>query len=169
MERNSSMKKSGNNYLKKIVSMEDLARPPSCSAFVETVSFGFETRKSFKNYFPDKNSQIIIKNVNKKNQMNGLKNKENQRKIMENKLRLAKYTFYVEEMRKHMVDQLKKRSSLAKKKRKNGIFGEFPMVRLLPLKKKTSIKLADNVKIYELAKRFRNNSLKKKFKISNKL
>ena len=86
--------------MKKIISIANLNSHSSCAAIIEPFLDVFETVKSFKNYFPDQNCETILQNVNKRTQIN--KNKDNQKKIIENKLRLAKYTFYVEEMRNNL-------------------------------------------------------------------
>ena len=153
--------KSGNDISQKMISMANFNFHPSNATIGE---FVFETVKNFKNYFPDQNIQTIIKNFNKKNQLNVLKNKEHLKKIMENKLHMGKYTFFVDEMRKHMVDQLKKRASLAKKRRKNGILGDSPLMNLVPFKNKKSSKLGAELKLSVVTKKLKRNSTLKKLK-----
>ena len=65
-----------------------------------------------------------------------------------------------------MVDQLRRRASLAKKKRKNGINGESPIMHLIPSKKKSSINLVPEVKLSEPNKNFKkkNSLFMKNFK-----
>ena len=148
--------------IKKIISIANLNSHSSCAAIIEPFLDVFETVKSFKNYFPDQNCETILQNVNKRTQIN--KNKDNQKKIIENKLRLAKYTFYVEEMRKHMLDQIRKRTSVNKRKKRSGRTKNSPLI-CLPPRKKTSIKILGGERFSEAVKKFIiNSNLKKKIK-----
>ena len=52
---------------------------------------------------------------------NAMKNKDIQKKIIEKKRRLSKYTFFVDEMKKHTGERNRKRRSLVKRKKRSRI------------------------------------------------
>ena len=88
----------------------------------------YDLRKNFKNYFPEQNCNNVLGNFNKNNMVSSLgKIKENQRKMLEKKFKLGKYSFYVNEMMKKMFSTNKKRKSFLKRKKRNGFSGELPM------------------------------------------
>jgi len=120
----------------------------------------FESVKKFKNYFPEQNCQLILQKINEKNKG---KNKESNKKI-ERKLKLAKYTFFIDEMQKKMPGELKQRSS----KKKKSVFGGDTLI--LPVKEdfknKKSIKFVFSEKkfanLVEMV--MRSSTLKQKLK-----
>lgn len=70
----------------------------------------FENLKYFKHYFPEQNCQVICEKYNKEN----FKMKDFPRKIMIVRTKLAQYTFFVEEMRKQMPFEMRKRKKMKK-------------------------------------------------------
>lgn len=79
--------------------------------------------KCFKQYFPMFNCKVIIEKVNKlKKTHNLIKARESNRKIKfeEKGNKLVRYTFYVDELRKKMPEEIRKRLSGNKKQKRNG-------------------------------------------------
>ena len=61
---------------------------------------------------------------------NAMKNKDYKKKIIEQKRKLSQYTFFIEEMSKLTKDQIRKKISIVKQKKRNGIsFNEVPILK----------------------------------------
>ena len=75
----------------------------------------FETVMNFKNYFPENNSKKIFEGINKKQPLRRYSKMVNDRKKSLDQ-RLAKYTFFLEDMKEKMPSAIKKKALRIKRK-----------------------------------------------------
>ena len=105
----------------------------------------FERVKVSKTYFPEGNSNLVIDGFNKRNYAKSLKKHRSHKKSLENRLRISKYTFFMEELKSRM-------SSLVKKKKFKIIEGRRDGIVDLSLGKSGKEKLHET--IIKLSKKF---------------
>ena len=85
------------------------------SNYIEKNIDAFDCLKSFKKYYPENNYQIIIQGFN-------TKNNSKFRVVEKETEKLGKYTFFVNEMKKKMPDQVKKALNMSRKCKKRSGF-----------------------------------------------
>ena len=105
----------------------------------QNIMDNFDRVTYFKNYFPEKNSKILFETMNKNlSTMGSFKLSQIRKNSLE--FRLSKYTFFPEEMKQKMPDQIKKRVRKAFKQRKK-YFGENGVYEK-PISTKKTLKLS---------------------------
>jgi len=107
---------------------------PSVPVIDETIMDNFDRVAYFKHYFPEKNSKLLLETMNKKlSRLGSFQLTQIRKKSLE--FRLSKYTFFPEEMKQKMPDQIKKRVRKALKQRKNCGVYEKPELKFSTKKK----------------------------------
>ena len=88
----------------------------------------FDRVQNFKNYFPHNNCKVVSEAINQKKipTLKHSKSMNMRRKSMD--ARLAKYTFFLDEMKEKMPAAIKKKAAMMKKKRE-GFMGRLPTIK----------------------------------------
>ena len=88
----------------------------------------FDRVQNFKNYFPHNNCKVVSEAINQKKMptLRHSKSMNMRRKSMD--ARLAKYTFFLDEMKEKMPAAIKKKAAMMKKKRE-GFMGRLPTLK----------------------------------------
>lgn len=81
----------------------------------------FERVKISKSYFPEGNSNLVIDVFNKRNYAKSLKKRRSHKKSLETRMRLSKYTFFMEELKSRMSSIIKKKKFKNFEGRRDGI------------------------------------------------
>lgn len=86
----------------------------------------FDRVTNFKNYFPLNNCKAVSETINQKKvpSFKYSKSMKERRKSMD--ARLAKYTFFLEEMKEKMPSAIKKKAAKMLKKKREGFIGKLP-------------------------------------------
>jgi len=127
--------------------------------FIERIMDNFDRVASFKNYFPENNSKAIFHSINnKKNyRFSRVLNKE---KTVNLEKRLAKYTFFPEEMKQRMPGTIKQRMRMASSDKKRHGFSEDNPINEKSIGKKTGSKI---MKIKQKKRYFTGGFIETKF------
>ena len=126
---------SNNKEITSITNMEknpNMLNPPLPSSVydptneVNKILDNFDRVQNFKNYFPHNNCKVVSEALNMKKiiPLKYSKSLKERRKSID--ARLAKYTFFLDEMKDKMPEAIKKKAAINNKKKREGFIGRIP-------------------------------------------
>ena len=89
------------------------------TSFIDRISI--DKVRNFKNYFPENNCKTIFERLNNTKPMN----LRHLKKLKSMEFKLAKYTFFPEDLKTRMPDEIRKRKKLRKKSQKRSMYNKL--------------------------------------------